>query len=265
MNLFSRQQKSLIGMIHLGALPGAPRSKLDFEAILAAAVAEAKELAAAGFDAVLVENMHDRPYLKEGHGPELAACMAVAVREVRREVALPCGIQILAAANQPALAAALASGACFIRAEGFAYAHVADEGIIDGCAGALLRYRREIGAESVAVVADIKKKHASHALTADVGLAETARTAEFLLADAVVVTGTATGEAVAGGDLEVVREATTLPVAVGSGASASTVASLLQNADAVIVGSDLKVDGRWEKSLDPVRARAFVEAAHSRS
>ena len=67
------------------------------------------------------------------------------------------------------------------------------KGIIESCAGELLRYRRAIGAERVLVFADIKKKHAAHAITADVSIAETAHAAELFLADGLIVTGTATG------------------------------------------------------------------------
>ena len=62
----------------------------------------------------------------------------------------------------------------------FAFAHVADEGIIESSAASLLRFRRHIGAEGVQVWADVKKKHASHALTADVGIGETAAAVEFM-------------------------------------------------------------------------------------
>src|SRR5437879_11621759 len=103
------------------------------------------------------------------------------------------GVQVPAAANREALAVALACGADFVRGEGFVFAHVADEGLIESSAGDLLRYRRAIGAGEVRVFADIKKKHAAHALTADVDLVETAHAAEFFLADAVIVTGPSTG------------------------------------------------------------------------
>ena len=54
---------------------------------------------------------------------------------------------------------AKASGAEFIRAEGFVFSHVGDEGWVDSCAGELLRYRRAINAEDIAIWTDIKKKH----------------------------------------------------------------------------------------------------------
>ncbi|XP_068812295.1 protein C19orf12 homolog isoform X3 [Struthio camelus] len=136
--------------------------------------------------------MHDLPYTV-GPGPEITAAMTVISAAVKRTCpGLPLGVQILCAANQQAIAVALAAGLDFIRAEGFVFSHVADEGIINACAGNLLRYRKQIGAENIQIFADIKKKHSAHALTADVSVAETAKAAEFFLADGVILTGTAT-------------------------------------------------------------------------
>ena len=136
--------------------------------------------------------MHDVPYLKREVGPEVVASMTAVCRAINEATNLPCGVQVLAGANEAALAVALAAGMDFVRAEGFVFGHVADEGWMDACAGPLLRYRKQIGAEHIAVWADLKKKHAAHAMTADVSLAETVKAAEFFGADAVIVTGEAT-------------------------------------------------------------------------
>src|SRR5580765_1154827 len=199
--------RALIGMVHVGALPGSPTAHLPVERLVEHAVAEARAYRDAGFAAVAIENMHDRPYLKGGVGPEVTAAMAVIGQEIRRETGLLLGVQVLAGANREALAVAHAIGAAFVRVEGFVFAHVADEGLIEASAGELLRYRRAIGAEHVRVYADIKKKHAAHAITADVSIAETARAAEFFLADGVIVTGAATGEAASPADVEAVAGA----------------------------------------------------------
>ena len=104
--------------------------------------------------------MHDIPYLNRHVGPEIVAAMSVVCNEVKREVQnLPCGVQILAGANTEALAVAKAAGLDFIRAEGFVFSHVADEGLMNSDAGEILRYRKQIGADDVLVFTDIKKKH----------------------------------------------------------------------------------------------------------
>lgn len=254
--------RGIIGMVHVGALPGTPKAVLAPGELVAAAVHEARELARAGFDAVIIENMHDRPYLRDGIGPEVTACMAAAAAAVRAAVEVPIGIQVLGGGACEALAVAHATGLDFVRCENFVFAHVADEGLMGrAVAGPLLRYRRQIGAERIAIVADIKKKHASHALTADLDIAACARAAEFFLADAVVVTGTETGSPVSMDDLRSARAATRLPVLVGSGADPQHAPELLAVADAVIVGSWVKAGGDWAQPVDPERAAAFVRAA----
>ncbi|HEV2691860.1 MAG TPA: BtpA/SgcQ family protein, partial [Verrucomicrobiae bacterium] len=182
-------------MIHVGALPGTPAGRLTLAEIEAQAVHEAKLYRAAGVHGIMIENMHDTPYLRGHVGPEIVASMALIARAVKTAGGLPCGIQILAGANKEAMAVAHAAGLDFIRAEGFAFAHVADEGIIESSAAALLRYRRMIGADKVQVWVDVKKKHSAHAITADVGIGETAHAVEFMRGDLVIVTGAVTGDA----------------------------------------------------------------------
>jgi membrane complex biogenesis BtpA family protein len=249
-------------MIHVAALPGTPAATLPLEAIVERAVAETATYRDAGFTAVAIENMHDRPYLKRGVGPEVVAAMTAVGREVRRAVPLPLGVQVLAGANREAIAVAHACGAAFARVEGFVFAHVADEGLIESDAGELLRYRRAIGAEGVRVFADIKKKHAAHALTADVDLAETARAAAFFLADGLIVTGAATGRAADPAEVRAARAAVDLPVLVGSGIAPDNLAAFA-DADGFIVGSWVKRDGLWSNPLDPERVRALARAFHA--
>jgi membrane complex biogenesis BtpA family protein len=259
--LFGRD-RALVGMVHLAALPGTPRSTDPVGTIVERAVGEARLLADAGFDAVMLENMHDAPYLRRDVGPEIVAAMTAAAAAVRAAVDVPLGIQVLAGANREAIAIAHATGCQFIRAEGFVFASVADEGLMDEAdAGPLLRYRRSIDAQTVAVLADVKKKHSSHALTADVDLEETVRAAEFCGVEGVIVTGTATGAPVDPAELERCRATTGLPLLCGSGTTPENVAAILAHADATIVGSWFKAGGRWSEAPDPERVRALVAAA----
>jgi hypothetical protein len=255
--------KALIGMVHVGALPGTPRAAQSIEELVRAAVQEVWALAEGGCDAILVENMHDIPYLRREVGPEIVASMTAVCRAINDATDLPCGVQVLAGANEAALAVALAAGLDFVRAEGFVFGHVADEGWMDACAGPLLRYRKQIGADHIAVWADVKKKHAAHAMTADVSLAETVKATEFFGADAVIVTGEATGRETSTADLCSARGATKLPVIVGSGVAAENAAAMLQHADAVIVGSALKKNGHWTSPVDLERVKAVAAAVQA--
>jgi membrane complex biogenesis BtpA family protein len=252
-------RRSLVGMLHLEALPGTPHGRLTVEAIAEKAVAEAAVYRQAGFQGLMIENMHDRPYLRGGVGPEVVAAMTAVAREVRREVALPLGVQVLAGANSEAVAVAHAAGAQFVRVEGFVFAHVADEGLIESSAGELLRYRRAIGAEQVRIFADVKKKHSAHAITGDVDLAETAHAAELFLADGIVVTGAATGRAADPDEVREVAAAVALPVLIGSGLTAENLHEFA-DADAFIVGSSAKKGGIWSNPIDPDRCAALAEA-----
>lgn len=249
----------MIGMVHTQALPGSPHHRLSAPAIIDEACREARLLADSGVDALLIENMHDRPYLRGAAGPQVVSVMTAIACAIRREIDLPCGVQVLAGANEEAVAIALAAGLDFIRAEGFVFAHVADEGLIESCAGRLLRARRSWGADGVRIFCDIKKKHSSHAITADVSLAETAKAAEFFCADGVIVTGPATGEPVDIADLAAAGDATKLPMLVGSGATLENIDALFEHASAVIVGSHFKQDGRWDASIDLDRVKGFVD------
>jgi uncharacterized protein len=255
--------KPVVGMVHVAALPGTAAHGAPLREIETLAVREAKIYRDAGIDGLMLENMHDTPYLRGTVGPEIVAAMAVIARAVREVSGVPCGVQILAGANREALAVALAAGLDFIRAEGFAFAHVADEGIIQSSAGELLRYRRAIGAEHVQVWADIKKKHSSHAITADVGLAETAHAVEFMRADAVIVTGIVTGDAPQSDDVRDARRGTTLPLLLGSGVTASNLGRFWPEADGFIVGSEFKFEGAWTSGVDAKRVRRFMRAAEA--
>ncbi|MEZ4318505.1 MAG: BtpA/SgcQ family protein [Myxococcota bacterium] len=243
-------------MVHLLPLPGAPRWTGDLDGMLAAASRDAERLLEGGCDALLVENMGDNPWLKGRVDPWTVAAMT---RAVERVVALgvPTGVQVLAGANLEALGIAAVTGASFVRVEGFAYAHVADEGWIDACAGELLRARAMLGAD-VAVWADVQKKHSAHAVTGDLTLEDLAHGTAFAGADVLIATGTSTGVATDPAHVAAMKTAG-VPVAVGSGVTPEN-AGQLGFADALIVGSWLKEDGDWRRPVDTERVARLRNA-----
>ncbi|HKR13789.1 MAG TPA: BtpA/SgcQ family protein [Pyrinomonadaceae bacterium] len=259
MTLFATP-KPIIGVIHVGALPGTPRSSQTVAEIVALARNEARIYRETGVDGLIVENMHDVPYMRGEVGPEIVAAMTAVGVEVKSESRMPVGVQLLAGANVEAMAVAHAAGLDFIRAEGYAYAHVADEGLIQASAAKLLRYRKMIGAERVQVWTDVKKKHAAHAITADVSLGETAETVEFMGVDCVIVTGSATGKAPKIADVQEAKSHCGLPVFLGSGISEHNVAGFYDFADGFIIGSSFKFDGLWSNTIDPSRVTGFMKA-----
>ena len=244
-------------MIHLAPLPGTPRNELSFNEILQRAMQDANVLAKIGFDALLVENMGDAPYLSREVGSEIIASMT-AVTTAVVGLGLPVGVQVLAGANQVALSVATVSGADFVRAEGFAFSHVADEGWMDGDAGSLLRYRRQIKS-NVAVYCDVQKKHSAHSVTADLSLMDWVDGALFCGADGVVVTGRSTGHAPEGQALGQLAEVP-CPVLIGSGITPDNVSTYSAYANGLIVGSYLKTEGNWRNQVCIQRAEAMRKA-----
>ena len=252
---------SMIGMVHLHPLPGAAGYSGSIDRVMSSALDEAMTYKECGFDALLLENMHDLPFLKGRVEPETTAAMAVIASAIKYETQMPLGIQILAGANIEALGAALAAGLDFIRVEGFVFAHVGDEGIQESCAAQLIRRRWQLKADKIKIFADVKKKHSAHAITEDVSLLETAKAAEFFKADGVVITGSSTGVAPNPQDLQAVRAGVKCFVLVGSGASEENVHMYQPYSDAIIVGSSLKEGGLWSNPLDTERVQRFIEAS----
>ena len=261
MKLFGNQKSecAFIGMIHLRALPGTPDNTLSMPGILDAAMRDAETLSKGGCDALLVENMADLPYLNGHVGPEIVAAMAIAVDRVVHGFDLPVGVQVLAGANQEAMGVATCGGAQFIRAEAFAYAHIADEGMMNASAAEVLRMRKHIGS-NVRVWADVQKKHSCHAITSDARLTDLAHGFAFCGADALIVTGVSTGCEAHIEDVAAVRPAG-LPVIIGSGITASNAAKFAQKADGLIVGTSIKVDGNWRNPVELARVKAITDAS----
>lgn len=258
--------KPVVAMIHVGALPGTPGHRQTLDEIARGACAEARLYEAAGVDCLMLENMRDVPYLRGAVGPEIVAAMTMLACAVRAVTRLPIGLQILAAADIEAMAVAHAAGLDFIRTECFAFAHIADEGIMESNAAKLLRYRRQIGATDVQVWADIKKKHSSHAWTADLTLGDMAEAAEFMGAETIIVTGVSTGKPPSATEVAQARDRCRLPVFVGSGVSMENIGELLTAADGLIVGSHFKRNGHWANEIDEERVREFMaEAARVQS
>jgi membrane complex biogenesis BtpA family protein len=246
---------ALVGVVHLRPLPGSPGWRSgSMQQVFDAAERDADALLTGGCDALICENMGDVPYLRGSVPPWTVAAMALATERLVAR-GLPVGVQVLAAANREALGVAVAAGASFLRVEAFAYAHVADEGWIDASAGPLLRDRTMLGAQ-VAIWADVQKKHAAHAVTADLSLQDLAHGTAFFGADVLVVTGTATGVPTDPAHVSKVREVG-LPVAVGSGVTEADVGPLSAMADALIVGTSLKRGGNWRAEVDPARVAAL--------
>ncbi len=228
------KRRSVIGVVHLLPLPGAPRYS-SMEAVRRRALQDALALQNGGVDALLFENYGDLPFYPGRVEPHVVACMCSVIEEVRREVSLPFGVNVLRNDAISALAVAFATGGRFVRVNVHAGVRVAGEGVLTGRAHETLRYRALLGS-STWILADISVKHS--APLAEVSLEEEIEAnVQRGGADAIIITGRRSGEAP---EPEMVRRAAELasvPVVVGSGVSPENVQELLEHADACIVGS----------------------------
>jgi membrane complex biogenesis BtpA family protein len=261
-------RKPLIGMVHLLPLPGSPRWETgasSMAVVLETAVRDARALVEGGADAMLVENFFDAPFAKDDVPPHTIAALTRAVSAVC-EVAgknVPVGVNVLRNDSRAAIAVSHVCGARFVRINVYVGAAVTDQGIIEGAARAAVLYRKELGAANVALFADVFVKHAAQLGDGSVTLEDAAKDAVYRgLADALIVSGTATGAATSPDTVRRVRAAVPdTPVLVGSGFAADTAATLLTaGADGAIVGTSIKRDGRVAAPVEPGRVRALRAA-----
>jgi membrane complex biogenesis BtpA family protein len=255
-----------VGMVHLPALPGSPGWQGDMAAVTELALADASALAEGGFGALMVENYHDIPFFRGSVPAHTIAAMTAVISEIRRAFpGLPLGVNVLRNDVAAALGIAVAVGAAFVRVNVHTGAMVTDQGSIEGQAWHTLRLRRELGAEQVAILADLRVKHARP--LAERPLAEEAQDLRLRgLADGVIITGAATGSGASAEELAEARQALPdCPLLVGSGLSAETVGDFFPVADACIVGSSLKetdpVSGLHRVSA--VKAAGFIHALNT--
>ncbi len=261
--VLSGRKPSMIGVVHLAATPGAPRYEGDLGDVIERAIGDARALAAGGCDALLVENFGDAPFFPGPVPPETVSAMTLAVRAVT-EVApqLALGVNVLRNDARSALAICAATGASFVRINVHTGAAVTDQGVIEGTAAETLRERARLCPE-VKLLCDVHVKHAAPLGRGDIAEAA-ADTARRGLADALICTGGATGDAPPLHELRRVREAAPgTPLLVGSGLTETNAPELLGQASGAIVGTFFKREGRVTNPVDGMRVsrlRAAIDA-----
>lgn len=251
--------KFLCAMIAVRALPGSPKYDGDDALIVKQALDDLRHYAEVKVDAVFLENDHDIPFIKPPLPQRALEVMERVAQEVRQRFSGPLGIQLLEGANESALEIAARADYDFVRVESYVYAHVGSAGIIEGCAGQLLRRRKELDCEHIKVWADVKKKHCSHSITADLDITDEVRQAELYLVDGVVVTGARTGVPPNPEELARVKACTQLPVVIGSGMTPENL-EIYRQADGFIVGSAFRKDGKFLEELDRARLDRFMRS-----
>jgi hypothetical protein len=257
-DFFEGTKKVVIGMIHIGALPGTPLydERGGMRALIDGAMADLEALQAGGVDAVMFGNENDRPYSLKAPVASIAAMSAV-VTAVKPAIDRPFGVNYL---WDPvaSVAIAAATGARFVR-EIFTGVYASDMGLwVPDCDGAL-RARRDLGVRDLKLLFNINAEFAAPLDTRPLGLR--ARSAVFSsLADAILVSGPITGQATEQSDLNAVCAVVKdVPVLANTGVNIGNVADILSVADGCVVGTHFKVDGHTWNAVDTTRVRRFMD------
>lgn len=261
--------RGIIGVIHLPSMPGDPAfaGVNGFAGVQRYALRDAEALVEGGVDGLIIENFGSSPFVKGTEGdrlpPHQVATLALVAAECKRRFEVPVGVNCLRNDGMAALGIAAAAGLDFVRVNVHIGAYVTDQGVIEGEAHRTLRYRASLDARRVAIFADVLVKHASPLVPIDVEGA-THDTLERGHADAVIVTGPATGSPISRATLEAVRAAAgKRPVWLGSGVNEDNVHDLLPLADGAIVGTTFKTGGVLHAPVDTARVRHLTNLARS--
>ncbi|MGJ9460022.1 BtpA/SgcQ family protein [Oceanobacillus sp. CF4.6] len=251
-------EKPVLGMVHLEALPGSPLYNGNLDKVLESALRDARSLKKSGANAVIIENFNDYPFYPDTMEPETVASLTMIAHEIRKEVDLPMGINILRNSWKAALAVAGVVGAEFIRLNILTDAYITDQGFINAEAHLVMRYRKHLGLEHVKVFADIQTKHAAPIAPRPLGVL--ARdTAYRGMADALILAGEESADPPTVENLKAVREAVPdVPIIIGSGMKVET-ANLLKYADGAVFGYGSKIDDIMTNPVDEDKTRRFCE------
>ncbi|MEB3290616.1 MAG: BtpA/SgcQ family protein [Leptolyngbya sp.] len=261
MDLFEtfRTDHPVLGVVHLLPLPQSPRWQGNLQQVIDRAEQEATALASGGVHGIIVENFFDAPFTKGSVDPAVVSAMSLVVHRLQSLVTVPIGLNVLRNDGRSALAIATCVGAQFIRVNVLTGVMATDQGLIEGCAHDLLRYRRELGSD-VKILADVLVKHARPLGSPNLTTA-VQETLHRGMADGIILSGWATGSPPSLEDLELAKAAAgTCPVFIGSGATWDNIGTLMQAADGVIVASSLKRNGDINQPIDPVRVGQFIDA-----
>ena len=252
------KKKVVVGMAHIGALPGSPLydAKGGMSHLIDNVIADLTALQSGGVDAIMFGNENDRPY--QLHAPaEGVAAMAAVVSAVKPLLEVPFGVNYL---WDPvaSVAVAAATGARFVR-EIMTGLFASDMGLWNPDCASAVRLRRTLGCDNLKLLFNINAEFAHSLDQRPIELR--ARSAVFSsLADAILVSGPLTGQSVDGSELRRVVEAVPgVPVFANTGVNVDNIADILSVASGVIVGTHFKVNGNTWNKVDGARVKRFME------
>lgn len=236
-NIFStKHSKFIIGALHFLPLPGF-LGHPGIEKVLEVALADLKAFEDGGVDAVIIENNYDQPH-KINVGEETINAMSFLGKEIKKKTKLPIGVSVLWNDYAAAFSVAKEIGATFIRVPVFVDSVITDFGEIIADPEKVIDCRDQLEANDIMIMADVQVKHAT--MIESKSVSASVKLANDYDADAIIITGSKTGEPPKIGDLEIARKASKVPVIIGSGLDSSNAAVLLKSADGAIVSTSLK-------------------------
>ena len=265
--IFGKKNSILIGAIHFPPLLGYPGFP-GFKIAEKRALSDLNAFKRGGMDSVIFENNYDLPHTIKV-GSEVGIAMAFLGEKIVAQTSMPVGVDVLWNDFECALAIAKTLGLGFVRVPVFVDTVKTDFGIIRGEPSKVIAARKKIGAEGVAIMADIHVKHSI--LLSKYSLIQSARIAIKKGADALIVTGKWTGDAPDFKELKELRKAIgSFPIFAGSGADEKNINEILRFANGVIVSTSLKSGAdrkgehnikAYDQKIDARKVENFVRAS----
>lgn len=255
---FGSKSKAVIGMAHIGALPGTPLYDADggMAKLVDGVVADVEKLQAGGVDAIMFGNENDRPYVFKAPAEGIAAMTAV-VQAIKPMLCVPFGVNYL---WDPLASVAIGSvtGASFVR-EIFTGLFASDMGLWQPDAAAAAKLRRNLARPDMKLLFNINAEFAHSLDERAIGLR--ARSAVFSsLADAILVSGPLTGQPAEQSHLVSVAESVRdVPIFANTGVNIDNVRDILKIASGVVIGTHFKVDGITWNAVDGDRVKRFMD------
>jgi hypothetical protein len=254
-------QKPIIAMCHLQAMPGDPAYDRagGMAKVIELAARDLEHLQAGGVDGVMFSNEFSLPYLTTVK-PETTAAMARVIGELRRAIRVPFGVNVL---WDPiaSIELAAATDAQFMR-EIVTGVYASDFGLWNTNAGETMRRRAALAPE-LRMLFNIVPEAASY-LGSRTSV-DIARTTVFNnRPDALCVSGLTAGVETDTQLMSEIKKAVPDTIVLcNTGCRVDNIERQLKVADGAVVGTAFKVDGRFEKLVDPARVREFMDKVKS--
>lgn len=249
---------TIIGCVHLQALPGSPGYEGDLEGIYRRAVKEAILLEEGGVDGIIVENFGDAPFYPDAVPGITISSMTVAIDRIIRKVSIPVGVNVLRNDATSAISIAKATDASFVRINIHMHAMLTDQGLIQGKSYETLRLKDALHSDT-RILADINVKHAQSLVQPDL-IQWTHDLQNRGKVDAIIVSGSGTGLEVDINELKLIHQHAEVPVLIGSGFTPKNAPTFFKYSQGAIVGSYFKESGMVTNDIDSERIEEVIKS-----